>query len=204
MIEECCLLGYIHGGNNEQCCLLGCDRHFGGTYHLQLQGHGTLSSWHAASTCLMADGEESLLQRHLHSCVYPLPWNYFWWAVSSSKTQSVVTLKIVAICFFETSVPSRATRHHIIKATSILYGKPWSIWLKNEFVLDNKYNFSSYLTGNITLPLQRQTGYCCLGKQPLFIVGSMRNTHRYTLWTECTVLVLWGRWYTMWPLNFEG
>jgi hypothetical protein len=39
---------------------------------------------------------------------------------------------------------------------------------------------------HITSPLQSPTGYCCLGKQSLFIVRTY-GTHRHTLWAECRV-----------------
>jgi hypothetical protein len=60
------------------CCFTQ-NRRFGGTYRPHLQGIETLEfSMVVARIRLTADGEESLLQRHPHSRVYPLPWSADW------------------------------------------------------------------------------------------------------------------------------
>jgi hypothetical protein len=47
--------------------------------------------------------------------------------------------------------------------------------------INNIYESSPYLTGNITSPLQSPTGYCCLGKQSLFTVGTVRSTQIHSV-----------------------
>jgi hypothetical protein len=62
-----------------------------------------------------------------------------------------------------------------------------TVWGKRMAWPSNIYQFSSYLTVNTLLPCyQRWTGSCCLGKQSLFIVRTVRNS--YILWTESRVL----------------
>jgi hypothetical protein len=61
-------------------------RLFGGIYRLHLQGNTTLPSAQLADRkFLTTDGEESLLQQHRHSRVYPLPFSYCWLAVALSN-----------------------------------------------------------------------------------------------------------------------
>jgi hypothetical protein len=65
------------------------NQHFGGRYRPHLQGDKSFRLSSSQRMCLKTDGEESLLQRHIHSHVNALPWNYCWWVVVSSNVASL-------------------------------------------------------------------------------------------------------------------
>jgi hypothetical protein len=71
-----------------------------------------------------------------------------------------------------------------------------SVWGNIHYLLLEPYGHTDTLCGqnvefvhhrkHITSPIQSLTGYCCLGKDSLFIVRTIR-THIYTVWAECRV-----------------
>jgi hypothetical protein len=66
---------------------------FWGRYRLYLQGNEL-----TARIRLTTDGEESLLHRHLHSRVYPLPWRYCWWVIASQPLHRGKLCKVEEHC----------------------------------------------------------------------------------------------------------
>lgn len=71
--------------------------------------------------CLTTEGEERLLQWHLHNRGIPLPWNYCRWAFASSN---IVTFRVYRLCatsdVWAWSVIHRCTSY-MLKATALLH-----------------------------------------------------------------------------------
>jgi hypothetical protein len=146
-----------------QCSPLKVNRHFGGICSFHLQGRRV----YQARNQRKAGRKQSL-------------------AYSS-------TLNMEATCSSKTSADFQRTTRRYFPEDRTLHNRfeklKWYNPLKTEFLLNNIWRFSSYITGNtLRLRYKAQTVNAVWGNSRC-LLWDPYGTQRYTVWAECRVLV---------------